>query len=102
MKLVMIEADGKVCPGRIEGDCVVELGGLGTDLRSILESGHLERARSAEGRSIPLGNVKLLSPQSRDRSFGGHELSPASQRNEDAGTGEAGGVHEKCRQHYRA
>jgi 2-keto-4-pentenoate hydratase/2-oxohepta-3-ene-1,7-dioic acid hydratase in catechol pathway len=62
MKLVMIEADGKVCPGRIAGDRIVELSGLGTDLRSILESGHLDRARSAEGRSIPLGSVKLLAP----------------------------------------
>src|SRR5215831_15830387 len=62
MKLVMIEADGKVCPGRIAGDRVVELSGLGTDLRSILESGHLDRARSAEGRSIPLRSVKLLAP----------------------------------------
>jgi hypothetical protein len=25
MKLVMVEADGKVCPGRIAGDRVVEL-----------------------------------------------------------------------------
>ena len=62
MKLVMIEADGEVCPGRIAGDRIVELSGLGTDLRSILESGHLDRARSSEGRSIPLGSVKLLAP----------------------------------------
>src|SRR5689334_20855389 len=62
MKLVMVEADGKVWPGRIESDNVVDLSALGPDLRSILESGQLDRARSTEGIAISLASVKLRAP----------------------------------------
>jgi len=41
---------------------IVDLSSIGPDLRSILESGNLDRARSAEGNKIPLNRAKLLAP----------------------------------------
>src|SRR5438552_1954661 len=60
MKLVTVEVDGKARPGRIADDHIIDLSGIGADLRSILESGRLDRARSVEGSKIPLMGARLL------------------------------------------
>jgi hypothetical protein len=60
MKLVTVEVEGKVRPGRLEEGHIVDLSSLGPDLRSILESGALDRARSAGGNRIPLQGARLL------------------------------------------
>ena len=62
MKLVTVEVDGKARPGRIADDHIIDLSGIGPDLRSILESGGLDRARSVEGSKIPLKGARLLAP----------------------------------------
>ena len=62
MKLVTVGVEGKARPGRITDDHIVDLSGIGSDLRSILESGGLDRARWAEGRKIPLEGARLLAP----------------------------------------
>ena len=62
MKLVTVEVEGKGCPGRIGDDHIIDLSGIGPDLRSILESGRLDRARSVEGSKIPLMGARLLAP----------------------------------------
>jgi len=62
MKLVTVEVDGKARPGRIADDHIIDLSGIGPDLRSILESGRLDRARSVEGSKIPLMGARLLAP----------------------------------------
>lgn len=62
MKLVTVEVEGKARPGRIANDHIVDLSSMGPDLRSILESGGLDRACSAEGSKIPLKGARLLAP----------------------------------------
>ena len=62
MKLVTVELEGRARPGRLEEGHIVDLGSLGPDLRSILESGALDRARSAGGNRIPLQGARLLAP----------------------------------------
>ena len=62
MKLVTIEFEGKVRPGRLGGDEIIDLSDIGPDLRSVLESGGLDRARSAKGSRIPLKGARLLAP----------------------------------------
>jgi 2-keto-4-pentenoate hydratase/2-oxohepta-3-ene-1,7-dioic acid hydratase in catechol pathway len=62
MKLVTVEVDGKVRPGRLEDDYIVDLSSLGPDLRSILDSSALGRAGSAGGNKIPLKDARLLAP----------------------------------------
>jgi 2-keto-4-pentenoate hydratase/2-oxohepta-3-ene-1,7-dioic acid hydratase in catechol pathway len=62
MKLVTVEVEGKACPGRLADDHIIDLSSIGPDLRSILESGGLDRARSAEGRRISLRGARLLAP----------------------------------------
>jgi 2-keto-4-pentenoate hydratase/2-oxohepta-3-ene-1,7-dioic acid hydratase in catechol pathway len=62
MKLVTVEVEGKARPGRIADDHIIDLSGVGPDLRSILESGGLDRARSAEGSKISLKSARLLAP----------------------------------------
>jgi 2-keto-4-pentenoate hydratase/2-oxohepta-3-ene-1,7-dioic acid hydratase in catechol pathway len=62
MKLVTVEVEGKDRPGRLEQGHIVDLISLGPDLRSILESGALDRARSAGGNRTPLQGVRLLAP----------------------------------------
>lgn len=62
MKLVTVEVEGRACPGRIADDHIIDLSGIGPDLRSILEFGGLDRARSAEGSKIPLKGARLLAP----------------------------------------
>jgi len=62
MKLVTVEVEGKARPGRIADDHIIDLSGIGPDLRSILESGGLDRACSAEGNKIPLKGARLLAP----------------------------------------
>jgi hypothetical protein len=48
IKFVTVEVQGKVRPGRVADDYIVDLSDIGPDLRSILESGGLDRARSTE------------------------------------------------------
>ena len=62
MKLVTVEFEGKPRPGRLDGDGIIDLSDLGPDLRTILESGGLERARLATGGRIPLKGTRLLAP----------------------------------------
>jgi 2-keto-4-pentenoate hydratase/2-oxohepta-3-ene-1,7-dioic acid hydratase in catechol pathway len=62
MKLVTVEVEGKACPGRLADDHIIDLSSIGPDLRSILESGGLDRARSADGRRISLRVARLLAP----------------------------------------
>jgi 2-keto-4-pentenoate hydratase/2-oxohepta-3-ene-1,7-dioic acid hydratase in catechol pathway len=62
MKLVTVEVEGKACPGRLADDHIIDLSSIGPDLRSILESDGLDRARSAEGRRISLRGARLLAP----------------------------------------
>jgi 2-keto-4-pentenoate hydratase/2-oxohepta-3-ene-1,7-dioic acid hydratase in catechol pathway len=62
MKLVTVEVEGNACPGRLADDHIIDLSTIGPDLRSILESGGLDRARSAEGRRISLRGARLLAP----------------------------------------
>jgi 2-keto-4-pentenoate hydratase/2-oxohepta-3-ene-1,7-dioic acid hydratase in catechol pathway len=62
MKLVTVEVEGHARPGRIAEDHIIDLSGIGPDLRSILESGGLDRARSAEGSRISLKGARLLAP----------------------------------------
>src|SRR5438105_4174209 len=62
MKLVTVDVEGKPRPGRIADDHIIDLSGIAPDLRSILESGGLDRARSAEGSKIPLKDARLLAP----------------------------------------
>jgi len=56
MKLVTVEVDGKARPGRSADDHIIDLSGIGPDLRSILESGGLDRARYS-GKPICLRKV---------------------------------------------
>jgi acylpyruvate hydrolase len=62
MKLVTVAIEGKTCPGRIADDQIIDLSGIGPDLRSIIESGGLDRARSVKGSKIPLKGARLLAP----------------------------------------
>src|SRR5947207_9855614 len=62
MKLATVDVEGKARPGRIADDHIIDLSGIGPDLRSILESGGLDRARRAEGRKISLKGARLLAP----------------------------------------
>jgi len=62
MKLVTVDIEGKARPGRIADDHIIDLSGIGPDLRSILESGGLDRARRAEGSKIWLKGARLLAP----------------------------------------
>jgi acylpyruvate hydrolase len=62
MKLVTVDIEGKARPGRIADDHIIDLSGIGPDLRSILESGGLDRARRAEGSKISLKGARLLAP----------------------------------------
>jgi len=62
MKLVTVDIEGKARPGRIADDHIIDLSGIGPDLRSILESGGLDRAHRAEGSKIWLKGARLLAP----------------------------------------
>jgi acylpyruvate hydrolase len=62
MKLATVDVEGKARPGRIADDHIIDLSGIGPDLRSILESGGLDRARRAEGSKISLKGARLLAP----------------------------------------
>jgi 2-keto-4-pentenoate hydratase/2-oxohepta-3-ene-1,7-dioic acid hydratase in catechol pathway len=62
MKLVTVEVEGVARPGRVADDHIVDLSRIGPDLRNILESGGLDRARATEGRKIPLRDARLLAP----------------------------------------
>src|SRR5262245_26581895 len=62
MKLVTVEVEGKVRPGRLADDHIIDLSSIGPDLRSILECDGLDRARLTEGNKIPLKGARLLAP----------------------------------------
>ncbi len=62
MKLVSVEVEGQVRPGRLADDYIVDLSSIGPDLRSNLECGGLDRARSLEGGKISLSRARLLAP----------------------------------------
>ena len=61
MKLVTVEIDGRARPGLVNGEQIIDLGGIAPDLRSLLETGGLERL-PASGKSVPLKGAKLRAP----------------------------------------
>src|SRR5689334_1140542 len=62
MKLVTFQLDGKARPGRLAGDEIVDLQPLAPDLRSLLERGLVEQARTASGKPVSIQDVRLLAP----------------------------------------
>jgi acylpyruvate hydrolase len=62
MKLVTVEIDGRARPGVIAGESIVDLGSIAPDVRTILESGSLDRVASMQGKTIPRKGAKLLAP----------------------------------------
>lgn len=62
MQLVTVEIEGRPRPGLIAGDEIIDLSNLAPDLRSLLESGSLERLKGVQGKTVPRKGAKLLAP----------------------------------------
>jgi acylpyruvate hydrolase len=67
MKLVTVEIEGHARPGVIAGDDIVDLGAVAADIRGLLASGGLDKARSISSspgkeRRVPLKGAKLHAP----------------------------------------
>jgi acylpyruvate hydrolase len=62
MKLVNFAIHGEARPGRLAGDHIIDLHALAPDLRSLLERGLLDDARTAAGNTLLKRDVKLLAP----------------------------------------
>ena len=62
MKLVTFQIDNQTHPGRLAGDHIVDLGALAPDVRSLLERGLVDQARTASGKSLSIRDVTLLAP----------------------------------------
>jgi 2-keto-4-pentenoate hydratase/2-oxohepta-3-ene-1,7-dioic acid hydratase in catechol pathway len=67
MKLVTVEIEGHARPGVIAGDDIVDLGDVAVDIRGLLASGGLDKARSISSspgkeRRVALQGAKLHAP----------------------------------------
>jgi len=62
MHLVTFEHDGEARPGRLVGETIVELAALAPDLRTLIERGLIDKARTFAGKEFVRKNVRLLAP----------------------------------------
>src|SRR5262245_43064240 len=71
MKLVTFEEGGRVRPGALDNDDVVDLSSIADSVLSIVERQDelLPKCRAATGPRVPLAKVKLLSPIPRPPSM---------------------------------
>lgn len=62
MHLVTFEHEGEARPGRLAGETIVDLQPLAPDVRTLLERGLLDKARTFAGKEFVRKHVRLLAP----------------------------------------